>query len=988
MPFSQTTNAEKIQRSKSVLKNLLDSPLSRQLLFFFFFLPLIEAVFIGVLCYDINGSEQTADREFLEVKTCHEFSGVIESVKFLSWAVYDFNQKDANDEAATARFHEWEPEFLKRSEAAARDLKVLIAYNPQLKSMWQWQTVNELDSSAKATMSATPDTVHEKYKNWQQALEDSYLLFETLMDEARKAIAAEKPKQPLFGLDPITVIYVAGIVNGLFAIVFALFVEMRITGPISRLARDCQKLKSGEVIEAPKKNRSEIDSLHQSVFQMAKQIAEDNKRRSSYLELLQAVQTAALMKVNSWLEKVLEFNCEPHARRSLDKSRVNISTLIEILTSMTDALSSPTNNKVVLHCRNCNTSKLAQDAVASVESLMEQRQLKLKIENDDINLYADPTLLGRVLLNFLSNAAKYSPEQGEILLTIKISGDDALVSVKDYGPGIAESEKSKLFQKFSQLKAADGVKRAGTGLGLLICKEIVEAHGGEIGCDSVQGGGSTFWFQIPTKAAEKMQGAAQLDSGKRAGIFTKYGSIKLQLGAILVLFVGLQVFLLFDLNSTFKQSGRTAQKFAEERSVILETQGFYALFLLGNKAARAQELDEYTESLKEGMKRVQALKLRFPQDSPIRKKLIEITARQRYLMKIIDYINANPDKLATLAFELARRVETTIDQIEERIYKIFAMQKETFSASYEGTKLLRERLLALLALAALADLIVIAGAAYVALRIIERVNLLKMKAEEFAAGRQIAASLDGNDELSLLDGRLCEASDAIKQAESEKQELMAVINHDLRAPLSSILGSLEILSQGVYGQLAEEPAEILSRSEHQLQILLRQINDLLMLEKIDSGTYELAKDKLSLHAILEESLNTLKSETRDKKVSVDLPAQPDGAVVEGDKQLLLRLCSIVLANAISASPSNGQVMMSVKKSDDSLVAEIKDCGPGIAPQLKEQIFDRFRFVDGKPLTGLGLPLAYRLCRMHGGTIDLQSEPAGGTKVSITLPLVL
>src|SRR5262249_3967672 len=119
-----------------------------------------------------------------------------------------------------------------------------------------------------------------------------------------------------------------------------------------------------------------------------------------------------------------------------------------------------------------------------------------------VQLVADGTRLVRVMVNFLSNAIKFSPKESKIELTAVEDAGWLKVRIKDYGRGISAEDQKRIFDKYAQIEVSDATLMGGTGLGLSICKAIVEAHHGEIGVESKEGQGSTFWFNIPLKATQ------------------------------------------------------------------------------------------------------------------------------------------------------------------------------------------------------------------------------------------------------------------------------------------------------------------------------------------------------------------------------------------------------------------------------------------------------------------------------------------------------
>jgi len=145
-----------------------------------------------------------------------------------------------------------------------------------------------------------------------------------------------------------------------------------------------------------------------------------------------------------------------------------------------------------------DASDLLRKAIEGIDSLAHQAQVTIKNEaNTALDVYCDGDRILQVLSNILANAVKYSPSPGKVIVACEKSGSSCKISIRDFGPGVAKNQAHKLFGRFEQLRAKDGKNRAGSGLGLAIAKAIVEQHGGEIGVELPDGGGSIFWFSLP-----------------------------------------------------------------------------------------------------------------------------------------------------------------------------------------------------------------------------------------------------------------------------------------------------------------------------------------------------------------------------------------------------------------------------------------------------------------------------------------------------------
>lgn len=152
-----------------------------------------------------------------------------------------------------------------------------------------------------------------------------------------------------------------------------------------------------------------------------------------------------------------------------------------------------------LDCRLVGTGEIIDKSVESVRSLLEERRFDLKKPSKDFPILADEERLIQVLVNLLSNAIKFSPPEGVIQIATVKGPEWVEFSVTDHGKGIAPEYQESVFQRFKQTHKSDSKSKKGFGLGLPICKIIVEQHGGSMGLESKVNEGSRFWFRIPDK---------------------------------------------------------------------------------------------------------------------------------------------------------------------------------------------------------------------------------------------------------------------------------------------------------------------------------------------------------------------------------------------------------------------------------------------------------------------------------------------------------
>ncbi len=192
----------------------------------------------------------------------------------------------------------------------------------------------------------------------------------------------------------------------------------------------------------------------------------------------------------------------------LDMAKKNVLRLLGLVNDLLQ-ITEMDSGSLEIKKENNNIDEVLRRSMQDVEAVADKQKVKLHIISVAGDWFVDPNRIMQVLVNLLSNAIKFSPENGVVTLSAERQGDYVLCKVIDQGRGVPESHKQAIFEKFKQVEAADGKRKSGTGLGLPICKQIVEEHGGMIGVESAEGKGSTFWFRVPVDETVSMKMRAQ-----------------------------------------------------------------------------------------------------------------------------------------------------------------------------------------------------------------------------------------------------------------------------------------------------------------------------------------------------------------------------------------------------------------------------------------------------------------------------------------------
>lgn len=184
------------------------------------------------------------------------------------------------------------------------------------------------------------------------------------------------------------------------------------------------------------------------------------------------------------------------SQQMLDIAVHDTERLVRLVNDILD-LERLESQKVKLNQQWCDGLKLMRQSVETLQSLATQSNITLFVEPTSVQVWGDSDRITQTLVNLISNAIKFSPPETKVTLSIQDQTDQVLFEVKDQGRGIPADKLQKIFGRFQQIDASDSRQKGGTGLGLTICKSIVQQHKGKIWVESIVGEGSTFYFTLP-----------------------------------------------------------------------------------------------------------------------------------------------------------------------------------------------------------------------------------------------------------------------------------------------------------------------------------------------------------------------------------------------------------------------------------------------------------------------------------------------------------
>lgn len=230
-----------------------------------------------------------------------------------------------------------------------------------------------------------------------------------------------------------------------------------------------------------------------------------------------------------------------------------------------------------------------------------------------------------------------------------------------------------------------------------------------------------------------------------------------------------------------------------------------------------------------------------------------------------------------------------------------------------------------------------------------------------------------------------------KRVEQMKTEFVSTVSHELRTPLTSIGGSLGLLAAGAVGPLNDKAARLVDIAHNNCQRLIRLINDILDIEKIESGNMRFELRRMPLGPLIARTATANRAFAETHHVALDIEMPPWPIEVMGDPDRLEQLLTNLVSNAIKHSPSGGTVTVRLVAREGKACIEVLDRGSGVPEEFRQRIFGKFAMADNsdsraKGGTGLGLAIVREIAEKHGGSADFIDRDGGGSCFFFELPL--
>nr|WP_162963221.1 ATP-binding protein [Pseudomonas aeruginosa] len=256
-----------------------------------------------------------------------------------------------------------------------------------------------------------------------------------------------------------------------------------------------------------------------------------------------------------------------------------------------------------------------------------------------------------------------------------------------------------------------------------------------------------------------------------------------------------------------------------------------------------------------------------------------------------------------------------------------------------------------------------------------------------AEGRNITSKKKYEQEIARKNSELEKLVEQIRKLDEQKSRFFSNLSHELRTPLSLILGPVDEML--VSSEFSERQHTNLASIRRNAVTLLRHVNELLDLAKVDAGKLQLAYERIDIKGLVEDIAAHFEAHAKQRRIRCAV-LSPGPILVEADPERIGHVVFNLMANAFNATPDGGRISCRVEIVADRLLLTVSDSGPGIPPEMRQRIFERFQqgledHGQARAGSGLGLAIVKEFIELHGGTVTVGEAPGSGAIFQVEIP---
>ncbi len=598
--------------------------------------------------------------------------------------------------------------------------------------------------------------------------------------------------------------------------------------------------------------------------------------------------------------------------------------------------------KMGLNYADVDMAQLVSFTTGCFEDLARERRISFTMAApSSLPVQVDAEKAQRVLLNLFSNAFKHTPDGGKVHCHLSADQERLFISIQDSGVGVPPELRDVIFERFWQGDPSPGGRFGGTGLGLSIAQEFAQLHGGHITVHDAPGGGACFTVELPltAPAGTEIRGRSPEPT---------------EIAAVARLTLAQLAWPQQEDRDSEQQSEGVTIAPDESKPLLLVVEDNQAMNRFLRETLAAEFRVEVAFDGEQGLQKAVALS----PDLILTDVMMPGTSGERMIRQIrtMPELNAVPIVVLTAKADQELRTNLLEQGVQDYLTKPFSVAE----------MLARLR------------------------------NLVTMKRTRDVLQAEIESRSENLETMAqTLAQRKREAQLALAVAEESnraRDQFLATISHEMRTPLTAIIGWARLLRTGNLDK--ESFSRALETIERNARAQAKLIEDLLDTSRIITGKMRLDVRTMELPPVIQAAIDAVRPAVEANAIQLYTVLDPDAGPVLGDPDRLQQVVWNLLSNAVKFTPREGRVQVRLERVNAEAHLTVIDSGKGIKPEFLPYVFDRFRQGDSSTTRthsglGLGLAIVRHLVELHGGTVQADSPgEGGGASFQVRLPLVI
>lgn len=640
----------------------------------------------------------------------------------------------------------------------------------------------------------------------------------------------------------------------------------------------------------------------------------------------------------------------------------NLDRLLLLLTDLVNSGSS--SSTFSLRRTKIALPALVNQAIELCEPMAKQHRVEIAVGScADVVFDGDFDLLCQILTNLITNAIKYSPQDGSINVTGSLVDEQVEVRVTDKGRGIPEELQQDIFKLFQQVETTDGTKKGGTGLGLAICKSIATEHGGSMGVQSKPNEGSSFWLRVPVEFSSPTSEAHPRPPFK-ISIRSKILSLVLRPLCITTVLVACLSMAVHVLNNQVESQINAQQITGEVNKLIINGVNVLRLSLTRQNHPLTLQFQSdqagYLEKLKKLARHRPGVSSLIAQMENSMNEVMAITVTSidtdRRFSPLSQSQLVNSQHVA--AFKKSMLGTRHFGR------KIIAASTNEERKNQDSVMVLYTWIMLTTPLAVLAAIILtILSSIQFSRQIADRLTNLRHNAELLADGPLRTTAETGMDELAQLDQFFHYVSGRMEELDEFRKHVVGVISHEMKTPLQNAFGVVALLPRlvGSENQTHDFLLDV-AVAEYHLRRVIRLVHDLLTVEKIHSGTFNLNIQPTTLTQTCHNAL-LLACDPRAEEGAIRFDDCDDSPIrLDGER------VSSVVATIISNVLNKGSKVTLSASTTGTLAQFVIESQIPVA-QVNKRFFEQFPDLTSSRFSSI----TESIVKEHGGEISIETS---------------